>query len=148
MTAFVIILTGEYQNYTQGMTGVQLTSSAFASVVSFSPYVLACIIILFAISTSISWAYYGQKAWTFLVGEGKKRVITYQLIFCMFIVIGSSMNIKSVIDFTDATYLLMALPNLIAIFILLKEIKAELIEYCKKHNLVCAMNKVWFKDEQ
>ncbi|MBQ4078723.1 alanine:cation symporter family protein [bacterium] len=147
MTAFVIILTGEYMNFTEGMTGVQLTSSAFASVVSFFPYVLACIIILFAISTSISWAYYGQKAWTFLVGEGKKRVITYQLIFCLFIVIGSSMNIKSVIDFTDATYLLMALPNMIAIFILLKEIKAELVKYCKKHNLINPMNKVWFEEK-
>lgn len=148
MTAFVIILTGAYKNFTEGMTGVQLTSSAFASVVSFFPYVLACIIILFATSTSVSWAYYGQKAWTFLVGEGKKRVITYQIIFCLFIVIGSSMNIKSVIDFTDATYLLMALPNLIAIFILVKEIKAELIGYCKRHNLIFKMNKVWFKDEQ
>ena len=145
MTAFVIILTGAYQNFTEGMTGVQLTSSAFASVVSFFPYVLACIIILFATSTSVSWAYYGQKAWTFLVGEGKKRIITYQVIFCLFIVIGSSMNIKSVIDFTDATYLLMALPNMIAIFILLKEIKAELISYCKKHNLITPMNKVWFE---
>lgn len=148
MTAFVIILTGAYKNFTEGMTGVQLTSSAFASVVSFFPYVLACIIILFATSTSVSWAYYGQKAWTFLVGEGKKRVITYQIIFCLFIVIGSSMNIKSVIDFTDATYLLMALPNLIAIFILVKEIKSELIGYCKRNNLIFKMNKVWFKDEQ
>ena len=114
---------------------------------SFFPYVLACIIILFATSTSVSWAYYGQKAWTFLVGEGRKRIITYQIIFCIFIVIGSSMNIKSVIDFTDATYLLMVLPNLIAIFILLKEIKSELINYCKKHDLINPMNKVWFEEK-
>lgn len=148
MTAFVIILTGAYHNFTDGMTGVQLTSYAFASVVSFFPYVLACIIILFATSTSVSWAYYGQKAWTFLVGEGKKRVIAYQIIFCLFIVIGSSMNIKSVIDFTDSTYLLMALPNLIAIFILMSEIKSELIGYCKRNNLIFKMNRVWFKNEQ
>ena len=57
------------------------------------------------------------------------------------------MNIKSVIDFTDATYLLMALPNMIAIFILLKEIKAELIKYCKKHDLINPMNKVWFEEK-
>ncbi len=93
-------------------------------------------------------AYYGQKAWTFLVGEGKKRIIFYQIIFCLFIIIGSSMNIKSVIDFTDATYLVMAAPNLIAIFVLLKDIKSELIAYCKKHDLIFRMNKVWFKNEQ
>ncbi len=148
MTAFVIILTGEYLNYNDGISGVELTSSAFQSVISFFPYVLAIVIILFALSTILSWAYYGQKAWTFLVGEGKKRVILYQLIFCLFIIIGSSMNIKSVIDFTDATYLVMAAPNLIAIFILLKDIKIELKSYCKRHNLIFKMNKVWFKDEQ
>lgn len=148
MTAFVIILTGEYLNYTDGITGVQLTSSAFASVMPFFPYILALVIILFAISTILSWAYYGQKAWTFLVGEGKKRIKLYQFVFCLFIIIGSTMNIKSVIDFTDATYLVMAAPNLIAIFVMLKDIKTELIGYCKRHNLIFNMNKVWFKNEQ
>ena len=148
MTAFVIILTGEYKNYTDGISGVELTSAAFQNVIPFFPYLLAVIIILFALSTTISWAYYGQKACEFLVGKGKKRIMVYQIIFCMFIVIGSAMNIRSVIDFTDATYLLMAAPNLIAIFIMLPEIKEELKLYCKKHNIINAMNRVWFKNEQ
>ncbi len=148
MTAFVIILTGEYLNYRDGISGVELTSAAYQSAFSFFPYILAIVIILFALSTILSWAYYGQKAWTFLVGEGYKRIKFYQLIFCLFIIIGSSMNLQSVIDFTDATYLVMAAPNLIAIFILIKDIKSDLIEYCKKHNLIFKMNKAWFKDEQ
>lgn len=148
MTAFVIIITGEYLNYRDGISGVELTSAAFENVIPFFPYILAVVIILFALSTSLSWAYYGQKAWSFLVGEGKKRTIIYQLIFCLFVVVGSAMNIKSVIDFTDATYLLMAAPNLIAIFMLSKDIKSDLKAYCKKHNLIFKMNKVWFKNEQ
>ncbi len=148
MTAFVIIITGEYLNYREGITGVELTSAAFQSVISFFPYILAFIIILFAISTIISWSYYGQKAWGYIFGEGFKRTKIYQVIFCIFVVIGSSMNIQSVIDFTDATLLAMAVPNLIALFVLIKEIKNDLIEYCKKHDLICAMNKVWFKDEK
>lgn len=148
MTAFVIVLTGEYLNYSTGISGVELTSAAFQSVISFFPYVLAIIIILFALSTILSWAYYGQKAWTFLVGEGNKRVKLYQLVFCLFIIIGSAMNIKSVIDFTDATYLVMAVPNLLAVLLLLKDIKQLLIDYSKRHNLIFKMNKVWFKDEQ
>lgn len=149
MTAFVIVLTGEYLNYTEGISGVELTSAAFASVpgMQFFPYVLAVLIILFALSTILSWAYYGQKSWAFLVGEGKKRTIFYQTIFCIFIIIGSSMNVKSVIDFTDATYLVMAAPNLIAIFVLMSVIKSELKTYCKKHNLICRMNRVWFENE-
>ena len=70
LTAFVIIITGEYLNYREGITGVQLTSAAFGGTFSFFPYVLAVVIILFAISTIISWAYYGQKAWSYLFGEG------------------------------------------------------------------------------
>ena len=148
MTAFVIILTGEYLKYSEGISGVELTSSAFAGAFPFFPYILAVVIILFALSTILSWAYYGQKAWTFLVGEGHKRILLYQIVFCLFIIIGSSMNIKSVIDFTDATYLVMAAPNLIAIFILLKDIKKDLTDYCQRHNLVFKMNRTWFKNEQ
>ena len=129
------------------MTGVQLTSSAFASVFGFFPIILACVIILFAISTIISWAYYGQKAWEFLFGTGFKRTKVYQLMFCTFIVVGSSMNINSVVDFTDATMLAMALPNLIAIFILINEIKNDLIIYCEKHNIKNAVIKSWFKND-
>lgn len=148
MTAFVIIITGEYLNYSKGISGVELTSAAFQSAISFFPYILAFIIILFAISTIISWSYYGQKAWGYIFGEGFKRTKLYQILFCLCVVIGSSMNIQSVINFTDATLLAMAVPNLIVIFILLGEIKDDLIEYCKKHDLICAMNKVWFKDEK
>jgi len=144
LTAFVIIITGEYQNYTSSMTGVQLTSSAFASVASFFPYILALVIILFAISTIISWSYYGEKAWVYLFGEGYKRKTLYRVIFCAFIVIGSAMNLRSVVDFADAMMLAMAVPNLLAVFILLPEIKKDLLLYCKKYKLVNMMNKSWF----
>lgn len=148
ITAFVIIITGEYLNYKEGITGVELTSSAFAGTFSFFPYVLAVVIILFAISTIISWAYYGQKAWSYMFGEGFKRTKAYQLMFCGFIVVGSSMNLQSVIDFTDSTMLAMAAPNLIAIFILLPEIKQDLIDYCKRHKMINKLNEPWFKNEK
>ncbi len=147
MTALVIIITGQYLNYTDGMTGVQLTSSAFASVFSFFPCILAVVIILFAISTIISWAYYGQKAWEYLFGEGFKRTKVYQIMFCLFIVVGSSMNLNSVVDFTDAAMLAMALPNLIAIFIMIKEIKADTITYCKKHGIKHILINSWYKND-
>lgn len=148
ITAFVIIITGEYMNYSEGITGVQLTSSAFASTFSFFPYVLAVVIILFAISTIISWSYYGQKAWNYMFGEGFKRNKVFQILFCCFTVVGSSMNLQSVVDFTDATMLGMAVPNLIALFILLPEVKSDLINYCKRKNLKNKLNAVWFEDEK
>lgn len=147
MTAFVIIITGQYLNYSDGMAGVQLTSAAFESAFSFFPFILACVIILFAISTIISWAYYGQKSWEYVFGVGPKRTKIYQLIFCVFIVVGSSMNLESIVNFTDATLLAMALPNLIAIFILMKEIKQDTIAYCKKHGIKSVLINKWYQDE-
>ena len=87
-------------------------------------------------STLISWAYYGQKAWTFLLGEGKKRVLTFNLIYCAFIVIGSAMNVQSIINITDAMMIAMCVPNIIVLYILAPEIKRDLKAYCKKHKLL------------
>ena len=135
LSAAAIILTGAYKNYQDGITGVQLTSEAFEKVFSWSPYVLAAVIILFALSTIISWAYYGQKGWTYLFGENKKGIIAYQLMFCIIIVIGSTMNLKSIVDFTDAGLLAMAVPNIIAMYILFPDLKHDIRAYCKKHHI-------------
>ena len=86
-------------------------------------------------STLISWAYYGQKAWTFLLGEGKKRVLAFNLIYCLFIIIGSAMNVDSIINITDAMMIAMCVPNVIVLYILAPEIKKDLREYLKKYNM-------------
>ncbi len=145
LTALTISITGSYKDFYEGISGIQLTSSAFSSVISWSPYVLAIVIILFALSTIISWAYYGQKGWTYMFGEGKKRIIFYQILFCAFIVAGSSINLKSIIDFTDAGMLAMAVPNMIALYILMRDIKYDLKVYCKEHNVCSKTIRGWLK---
>ena len=134
LSAAAIILTGAYKNYQDGITGVELTSEAFQKVFPWAPYILAAVIILFALSTIISWAYYGQKGWTYLFGENKKGIIVYQLAFCLIIVIGSTMNLTSIVNFTDAGLLAMAVPNIIAMYILFPDLKHDIRRYCKKHH--------------
>lgn len=134
LSGAAIVLTGAYKNYQTGISGVELTSDAFQKVFSWSPYVLAAVIILFALSTIISWAYYGQKGWTYLFGENKKGIIIYQIIFCIVIVIGSTMNLTSIVNFTDAGLLAMAVPNMIAMYILFPDLKKDIRTYCKKHH--------------
>ena len=141
ITAFVIIITGTHIN-NDGLIGVELTSRAFESVIPFSQYILALAIILFAISTMISWAYYGQKAWNYVFGEGIRRTRTFQLIFCAVIVIGSSMNTMSIIDFTDAMMFAMAVPNMIGMYILAPKVLEELKKYCCKYNIGIFKNTV------
>ena len=128
MTALVIVITGSYSNEV-GMSGVELTSNAFASVFSWFPYILAIAVILFAFSTMISWSYYGVKCWTYLFGENKTAELIFKLIFCIFIIIGSSMNLGPVVDFSDSAIFAMAVANIIGLYILFPVVKDELTSY-------------------
>lgn len=131
-TSFAIVFSGACTHAAKEISGIELASNAFQSVIPFFPVILSVIAILFALSTLISWAYYGQKAWTFLFGEGKKRALTFNLIYCVFIVIGSVMNVKSIVEITDAMMIAMCVPNIIVLYILCPEIKKDLAEYCKR----------------
>ena len=144
MTAFAIVITGTYKTHAGHTSGIEMTSDAISSVMPFFPTLLAGIVLLYALSTIISWAYYGQKSWNFLFGEGKKRSLAFQLLYCSFIVIGSVLNVTSVINITDAMMIAMSVPNIIAMYILAPEIKKDLKEYCLKHNLGKCINRDWF----
>ncbi len=128
MTALVIVITGSYSNEA-GMSGVELTSSAFESVFPWFPYILALAVVLFAFSTMISWSYYGVKCWTYLFGEGQKTELIFKLIFCIFVVIGSSMSLGPVVDFSDSAIFAMAVANIVGLYFLFPVVKRELESY-------------------
>ncbi|MGD8121614.1 alanine/glycine:cation symporter family protein [Vibrio sp. TRT 2004] len=133
MTALVIIITG-YLDTDTGLAGVELTSAAFGSAISWFPYLLAVAVILFAFSTMISWSYYGLKAWTYLFGESKTAEIIFKVKFCIFVVIGAAMNLGPVIDFSDAMIFAMALVNIVGLYILVPEVKRDLADYLERFN--------------
>nr|WP_325252503.1 alanine/glycine:cation symporter family protein [Amylibacter sp.] len=114
------------------VSGVALTSAAFASGISWFPYVLAIAVILFAFSTMISWSYYGLKAWTYLFGEGKTSELVFKIIFCIFVVIGAAASLGPVIDFSDAAIFAMAVVNIFALYFLMKLVKRELGSYAAR----------------
>jgi len=129
ITALVISVTGTWDPGIDPSQGVALTSAAFESEISWFPWVLTVAVVLFAFSTMISWSYYGLKAWTYLFGESLITDIIYKVLFLAFVVIGSSMQLGSVIDFSDAMIFAMAFPNIIGIYFLLPVVKRELDEY-------------------
>ena len=134
-TSFAIVFSGACTHAAKEISGIELASNAFQSVIPFFPIILSIIAVMFALSTLISWAYYGQKAWTFLFGEGKKRGLAFNLIYCLFIIIGSAMNVKSVIDITDAMMIALCVPNIIVLYVLAPEIKRDLKAYLEKNNM-------------
>lgn len=133
-TAFVIVISGEYLN-TTGIQGIELTSKAFGSVCPYFPILLTFMASCFVLSTMLCGSYYGIKAWNYLFGDTKLTTRTFQVIYCIFIVIGSAMNFKSIINLSDAFTLFLAVPNLIAVFLLSDVIMKELKRYCKKYNV-------------
>lgn len=114
------------------VSGVSLTSAAFATGFSWFPYVLAVAVVLFAFSTMISWSYYGLKAWTYLFGEGKITELVFKVIFCIFVVIGASASLGPVIDFSDAAIFAMAVVNITALYVLMPIVKKEMKSYMSR----------------
>lgn len=131
MTALVIIITGNYTN-TGDLGGVDLTSQAFASVITWFPYILAIAVILFAFSTMITWSYYGLQSWTYLFGKSQASEISYKVLFCVFVVIGAASSLGAVVDFSDAMIFAMCFPNLVGLYVLRNVVKKEVTEYLAK----------------
>ena len=131
MTSLVIVITGSWVA-DSGVTGIDLTAKAFTSNISGFGYILALAALLFAFSTMLSWSYYGLKAWTYMFGEGKAKEVVFKLIFCVFVVIGASMNLGAVIDFSDAMIFAMAIANIIGLYMLMPKVKALLADYHEK----------------
>ena len=127
MTALVIVITGHHE--ITGFEGAQLTSSAFGSVISWFPLLLVVAVFLFAFSTMISWSYYGLKAWTYLFGKSKLTEYSYKLIFLLFIIVGSSVSLGSVIVFSDMMILSMAFPNILGLYLMSGEVSEDLSDY-------------------
>ena len=131
MTSLVITITGSWVP-DSGITGISLTSKAFEANFAGFGYILAIAAVLFAFSTMISWSYYGLKAWTYMFGEGKAKEMIFKLIFCIFVVIGASMSLGPVIDFSDAMIFAMAIANIIGLYMLMPKVKALLADYHEK----------------
>ena len=140
MTALVIIMYNSSGVFEYGETfilngekveGAVLTSMAFADAIPWFPIVLTIAIILFAISTMISWSYYGLQSWMYLFGKGKISDLVYKILFLFFIVIGAAANMDAVWGFSDAMILALIFPNMIGLFFLFPKVKEELTKYLK-----------------
>lgn len=109
--------------------GVNLTSMAFDNAIPGFSYVLVIAVIFFALSTMISWSYYGLQAWKFLFGESKTISTTYKIIFLIFTVLGSSITLDAVIKFSEAMILGLVFPNMIGLLFLFPVVKKEIEKY-------------------
>ncbi|SFA61944.1 alanine or glycine:cation symporter, AGCS family [Rhodococcoides kroppenstedtii] len=109
--------------------GVTLTSDAFATVLPWFPYILTVAVALFALSTAITWAYYGSQAWQSLFGRSAIARQSFNVMFCMFTVVGTVLSLGAVLDFADAALFALAFVNIIGLYLLLPVVRRELRDY-------------------
>ena len=130
----LVILTTALPNglMSGGLSGIEVTSAAFAFHLPWSPYLIAVAAVLFAFSTALAWSYYGLQAWNYLVGVGKWRTLGFQLVFLTFFALGCVLELKAVLDFSDAMIFLIALPNLVALYLFAPMVKREVEAYLRE----------------
>lgn len=128
LTALVIITTVYVPGATE-VNGIELTSAAFATTFSWAPIPLSICAVLFAFSTMLGWSYYGRKAFGFLVGSSRAATIGFNLFFLAFVVLGSSVELGALIDLSDALVFVVAIPNLLGLYLLAPVVRKELTLY-------------------
>ena len=96
------------------------------------PPVLSLVVFLFAYSTLISWSYYGLEGCIYLFGNSRGVRIGFNLFYCFCAVVGCSTTLAAILDFTDAMIFAMSFANLIGLYFLAPELRADLDAYWKR----------------
>ena len=111
------------------ISGAALTISAFSTVFGvYGKYIVSFSLALFAFSTILGWEYYGEKALEYLI-DRRPVIIGYRVLFSLITFVGATMTLDAVWNFSDTMNGLMAIPNLICLLILSKDIANECFEY-------------------
>ena len=142
MTALVIIIFNSSGAFLYGgeggvmidgvmYEGAGITAKAFDQYIPGSEYFLTTAVVLFAVSTMISWSYYGIQSWKYLFGKGKVADMVYKFMFLAFIIIGSAASMNSIWAFSDAMIFAMVFPNMIGLYFLFPVVRDQLNKYLK-----------------
>ena len=90
-------------------------------------------VLLFAISTAISWSFYGDRSTEYLFGE--KSIKVYRWVFVLFVFIGAIASLEAVWAFGDAALGIMSFPNLISIVLLSTGLRKMTKKYFSEKHL-------------
>jgi AGCS family alanine or glycine:cation symporter len=112
-----------------GLEGVAIATAAFATINSWFPALLAVAVFLFAYATVIANGYYAAEAFQHLAGRGRKREFGIKVAFCCILPLGAVLELGKVTDLVDSIYFLMAIPNIIGIYLLAGPLRAEMQRY-------------------
>lgn len=114
--------------------GATLTSQGFedglAPLFPGGKYIVTISVLLFAISTSISWSYYGDRSIQYLLGD--KAIIYYKAVYVLLHFVGAITALGTIWAIGDIALGLMTFPNLIALFALSGVVYGTTKDYFKR----------------
>ena len=129
MTALALIMTGVWE--TGESDGITLTAEAFeSSLPGFGSYLLTGCVAVFALSTMLSFPYYGTKCYSFIFGA--RRSYLYKWFYILTIPLGATATLGTVVGIFDGAYALMAFPTMLSALLLAPAVVRASKEYFKK----------------
>lgn len=135
MTGLSIVLTGAWQQ--EGLEGVQVTTYAFQNGLpipaKLSAFLLMLCLVFFAFTTILGWDYYSERCLEYLTGSKGKSILVYRWLYIIAVFIGPYMTVKAVWTIADIFNGLMAIPNMIAIFVLSGVVVKETKDFFVRH---------------
>ena len=107
----------------------ELTAKAFSSGVlgNIGEYIVAIGLLLFAFTTAIAWSYYGDRSTAYIFGEGGVR--WYRMIYVFSFILAAVIDTEIIWNIAYVVVALVSIPNLIALFVLRKEMKDQVNNY-------------------
>ena len=140
ITSLAVILSGVYTTPDGLASFASKGSAAVAAFNAILPGTLGGLIIqisliFFALSTILSWSYYGERCWGYLSRDSKVVNIIYKVIFVLFCIVGATGSGTLMWDISDTLNGLMAIPNLIALLLLSGVVAKITKDYFNKDTL-------------
>ena len=133
ITGLVLVSTIISEPDASKLEGAILTHVAFSRIPLIGPHILSLGIVTFALSTILGWSYYGERAMEYLGGRRSTKI--YSIVYIIFVILGSGINLTLVWNMADCMNALMAIPNLISLLLLSGVLVSETRKYLWQGNI-------------
>lgn len=133
ITGLVLVSTIISEPDASKLEGAILTHVAFSRIPIIGPHILSLGIVTFALSTILGWSYYGERAMEYLGGRRSTKI--YSIVYIIFVILGSGVNLTLVWNMADCMNALMAIPNLISLLLLSGVLVSETRKYLWQGNI-------------
>ncbi|WP_395877560.1 alanine/glycine:cation symporter family protein [Ehrlichia muris] len=132
ITGIVVILTGSYVHINSSSSAI-IINNIFSNICPICEYVIfPFITFAFAFSSIITYSYYCEISWKYILGSSRHIILCRTVIMCIIVISGLSKNIVLISQLGDMLFIFLTIPNGLTIILLSDTINQELKTYLRK----------------